>query len=410
MLKKIFQDKYFYIIAIIAIVFVIIKIPHLSLPYYWDEAFGYSVAVRYMYDHGLSLLPNAINPYLSVGHPILFHFFEASWMKIFGTSLVAAKSFPLTISVLLIFSIYYFCKKFFNRIIGVASIIIFCSQEIFIAQASFVLLEVMLTFFTITTLYFYFSRKQDNSAVSYYDLLYILSALLLSLTKESGMILIMVLVLWQFIELITDKEKRIFKSSLKEFIILISPLILVSAYYIAQKITYGWFFYPLHIELMSNKWTTLHFELSDIYSPILYQKFGRIIMTIASAIALVFYFITKNKPEKIQIKIIIVFALFLIFFQFYSSVNFFSTRYILCEFPVYIIICSYFIFTAFRQYKPLAVAITITIIAVKLYSTYTERNDADSNLGFVDAVTVQKRWSIIVNRTIYRTKLFMPIF
>ena len=68
------------ILAIIA--FIIYKMPHLSLPYYWDEAWVYGPAVRLMEQTGLSLLPDALPVYYSRGHPLLFHFLGASWIKI----------------------------------------------------------------------------------------------------------------------------------------------------------------------------------------------------------------------------------------------------------------------------------------------------------------------------------------
>ena len=116
-----------------------------------------------------------------MGHPLIFHFFEVLWMKIFGTGLVAAKSFPLLISVLLLFTIYFFCKKFLNRFTKICACVIFASQEIFIAQSSFVLPEVLLTLLTITSFYFFFSKKK---------ILYVISASMLVLTKELGIVLV----------------------------------------------------------------------------------------------------------------------------------------------------------------------------------------------------------------------------
>jgi hypothetical protein len=46
-------------------------LPHLSVPYFWDELGVYSRAALYLYDHQISLLPNALPPELSRGYPLL---------------------------------------------------------------------------------------------------------------------------------------------------------------------------------------------------------------------------------------------------------------------------------------------------------------------------------------------------
>ena len=74
----------------------------------------------------------------------------------------------------------------------------------------------------------------------------------------------------------------------------------------------------------------------------------------------------------------------------FSVINAISNRYILCLYPVYIILCVYFILNAFREYKPIALTILILVVFVKLYYTYNERMDGDCNLGYIDCVLVHK--------------------
>ena len=77
-------------------------------------------------------------------------------------------------------------------------------------------------------------------------------------------------------------------------------------------------------------------------------------------------------------------------FLMFSIINPISNRYILCLYPVYIILCAYFISSAFREYKPIVLTILILVVFVKLYYTYTERRDDDCNLGYIDCVLVHK--------------------
>ncbi|MCI5142755.1 MAG: hypothetical protein D3909_13730, partial [Candidatus Electrothrix sp. ATG1] len=51
--------------------FFLFKLIHLRVPYFWDELGVYSRAALYLFDHGISMLPDAMPPELSRGHPLL---------------------------------------------------------------------------------------------------------------------------------------------------------------------------------------------------------------------------------------------------------------------------------------------------------------------------------------------------
>src|SRR5271170_3215814 len=97
-MAEFFKNRW--VLFLVLIVFILCKIPHLHYPYYWDESWPYAVAIRDMYLHGVSLMPTAIDPELSRGHPLFFHAIAAIWMHIFGNSHISMHSFALTISVL----------------------------------------------------------------------------------------------------------------------------------------------------------------------------------------------------------------------------------------------------------------------------------------------------------------------
>ena len=93
--------KKYWVLLLVLLVFVIFKIPHLFYPYYWDESWPYAPAIREMLHHGISLMPDAVNPELSRGHPLFFHAIAALWMKIFGSSHFAMHSFSPFIIVVI---------------------------------------------------------------------------------------------------------------------------------------------------------------------------------------------------------------------------------------------------------------------------------------------------------------------
>jgi len=64
--EKLRKYKYATAIGLIIIALLSYKFRFLFLPYYWDEAWPYSVGVHDLYDNGLSLMPGAI-PHLWPG-------------------------------------------------------------------------------------------------------------------------------------------------------------------------------------------------------------------------------------------------------------------------------------------------------------------------------------------------------
>src|SRR4051812_16040636 len=97
----------FRILLIVGVVgFILFKIPHLYLPFYWDEAWVYAPAIKIMSQQGLSMLPGAIPVEYSRGHPLFFHFLGSGWIKLFGDNNFSVHCFALLISTLLILATY----------------------------------------------------------------------------------------------------------------------------------------------------------------------------------------------------------------------------------------------------------------------------------------------------------------
>lgn len=328
------------IIGIIVLVFVIVKIPFLFLPYYWDEAWPYSVAIHTLVDNGLSFLPNAIPSDVSRGHPLMFHFLAALWMKIFGSGFVSGHSFSLFVSVILIVTIFIFCKTFFSERTGIISCILFCTQSAFLAQSVFLLPEVLLTLWTLLCFYFFLKKNK---------LWYVVFATFLLLTKESGAVLIGILFVWQLTQ-VTFFEKKKIKIILQESMFFLLPFVIASVFFIAQKIQHGWFFFPHHIHLISLTWKTLNEELPNA-AAYLFIYYGRNGFSLFIIAALVLFFIRKEKFIENEKNILLLFGCFILCFLFFSSSFFFIPRYLLTIFPPLIIAGTVCIDKIFSKYK-----------------------------------------------------------
>lgn len=431
-MKRISIDYYFIGLLSAVAALVIFKLPHLSLPYFWDEAWVYAPAVLEMHKNGLSLLPDAIPPELSRGHPLLFHFLAAGWVKIFGTSFIAVHSFALTISVALLISVYFFCKDFFSPLVGLLAALMVAVQPLFLAQSSFLLPEVMMALWTILVLYYYLKEKWIP---------FIVFASLMLLTKESGIVLLGTIGLWTLFENVFLKKEPLFKPEVvKTYLLLLSPLLVAGVYFGIQKLQHGWFLYPDHIGMMTLDWETFHKKFLDIYGFLLLGQ-GRYLLYISFFICCSFFWKSLNsierfiipagylfviyilfnlwgiddkllvllvllifaqlyklvflriyKEEKETGKVLSISALFVFLYFNFSLINFVSLRYFTLFLPIGILVVFGFIYYALKERLWLFTLIAIVCIlnCARQISKYDKVGDY--NLSYVDAIKAQQKF------------------
>ncbi len=132
-----------WVLFLVLAVFVVCKIPHLYYPFYWDESWPYATAVKAMYAHGPSLMPNAIDGELSRGHPLFFHAAGALWMDVFGSSHFSMHCFALFIAIACLVSLYEIGLKLFNQRVAVLSLLLVSTLAIFFLHSSLLLFEIL---------------------------------------------------------------------------------------------------------------------------------------------------------------------------------------------------------------------------------------------------------------------------
>jgi hypothetical protein len=204
--------------------------------FFWDELTVYFRASEYLYQHQLSILPNAIPDELSRGHPILLLFIFASAFKLFGVQPIVAHLTAALISCIGFYFLFLIAKKFCQPIIAYAITLTIFIQPAFISQSILILPEMPLLSMTLAALYFYLNKNYWMCA---------LFTILALQFKESAIVL-------PFVFLLSDTIQN-HKFSLKSFYILcIVPLLIgFVAYFTLQYYMRGYFFYPLHTELLS---------------------------------------------------------------------------------------------------------------------------------------------------------------
>ncbi len=359
--------NHLYTLSII-LIFVIYKLQFLNLPYYWDEAWPYAVGVRTMHAKGLSLLPGAIDPELSRGHPLMFHFLGAAWMKIFGVSLLSGHSFALALTVTTALTSYQLCKKLLSATAGIAVLLLLLVQPAIIFQGAFLMPEIMVAMWTMISFYFYFSKKWG---------LYIVSATALMLTKEPGLILPISIAGCETMEFFLTNEKKVGVLTRKLGII-IAPVFIASVFFILQRVIAGWFFLPLYTNMLRSPISVLKTQLPDVLAYVFVYQ-GRNGLLLLTATGLIYLLLKKMRIPREHKRICLYLFSFVCCFCLFSAANYYIPRYVACVYPPLIIVCTYILHTAFSKWNLIYISIIagLAITSVYYYTTEPTSGDCD---------------------------------
>ncbi|MCG3165149.1 MAG: hypothetical protein POELPBGB_00910 [Bacteroidia bacterium] len=429
-MKRISIDYYF--IGLLGVVAGVVyyKLPQLNVPYFWDEAWVYAPAVQEMYKNGLGLLPSSLPPELSRGHPLLFHFLGALWLKIFGADFTSVHSYPLFISVLLLFAVYNFGKSLFAPVVGFSAALLLAVQPVFLSQSAMLLPEVMMALWAVLAIHAYLKDRK---------ILFIAFATLMLFTKESGLVLLAAIGCWILFEnLYLNKKKFYDKDMILQCLLLTVPLAFVSIFFIIQYFQHGWFFYPEHVGMLTINWKDFHEKLLNIYGFVL-QGQGRYLLYISFFFSASLFWKLLSDSEKILIPLIyltttyilfnlwgsddritifitlLLFAklfqlifikiyyedkekgtslslmgLFVFIYFIFCQLNFLSLRYLLLLFPIVFVIIYGLLFIILENQKWIFTLIAIVCTA-NCFRQITKYDMAgDFNMSYLDAIKTQQ--------------------
>jgi len=376
-MKKCYHEL---ILGILILGFIFFKIPHLNLPYYGDEGFAFGPAVHKMYNDGPGLLPSALPPDYSYGHPLLFHFLVSSWMHLLDNSIAGSKSFALFLAILLLVSIFYVMQKWFDKNTGLLAVTLLLLQPVFIAQSGFLLLEIMVALLGIWTIHFWFKRN---------FWMYALASSMLIMTKESGLFLIFALGLWQLIEFFIIKtDKLTFWLFVRRFLIMAAPAYVFGIFLLMQKATWGWYLYPLRMEDMNSDPHKLN-HLSWWTRQIIFVLHGRLYITIALLAGTALYFIIPGQRfTKKQWGFLVFLLMFIFIFKYISILNFISNRYFLIVITILIMLSSALIIHSLKKYTWLMGLFSGLLIFSQVMFAGIRKSPGDDSLGAIDNIRV----------------------
>ena len=351
------------------------QVPHLKLPYFWDEAWSYMAAVRKMAEAGPSIMPGAVPLEYCKGHPQLFYFIAACWFNTFPCDIFYMRLFPLVFSIVLLIAFYFGLRKVSNPTIARMGVVLLGVQSMFLAQSIMVLPEMMLSLWLILA-FFAFIRSNYK--------IYALWGSLMVMTKETAMIFAAVFVLCY---LTGNFEKIKDRNFVRNLSLVVSPLMVYFVFLVFHKLAFGVFFYQEHLGYISFRWDTMWRKLGSAFVTA-FVHYGRLSLLLF-LIGAIFFLLWK----KIRLKnrnALVCLAIMIPSYLIFLSLNFYSPRYTLS-----ILILMILSFSMLFESIPLSTGfkwVTVILISsVCLFYSLNSKREIDIDLGYVEVIDVNKK-------------------
>lgn len=356
---------------------IIVKIPHLSLPYFWDEAWSYFPAAYKMFKAGPGLLPGALLLSEAKGHPLFFFFITSLWMKLVGTSVFGIHILPLIISLGTLVATYLMVKRHVNIKAANIAVLLLSVQSLFLAQATMLLPEMLISLFLVISFDFYLQKKYWFFA---------LFASLMVMTKETAIVFTGGFLFFHFITHIKSEARK--RKLISESIILSIPLIVYGVFLFLHKKAFGSFFFEDHIGYIQLNLTNTLIKLKSA-TGILFTRYGRNLILLAVIASLLFLWLKKKKLENAQLLSLILMQTIL--FLLFSSLNFYTPRYMLSILVLFMISGGVLLSQIeFRNNLIHTLIIAILVATSTIYS-FTKKSNLDSNLGYVETTKIMQQ-------------------
>jgi len=373
--EKLTEYTPFILFAIALLVFIILKIPHIGLPFFWDESGVYGKIIFQLADNKLSLHPSAIDQWDSRGHPLLYPNLIAIACKIFGESVTVAHAANFLIACGLVISMFLHVGRAFHYWAGLVAGVALMSMPLFFTQSVFALPEVALAFTLWWSSWAFIRKKYVH---------YFLFGSAAMMIKEPAIVWIACLFGWSVLfERIAIWKKLLW----------LTPLIPFGIFLLVQKQTFGWYLFPFHTGSFDFTTSVMLTKFSNFMKYLFWDQ-ARIIWLIFILIGGVLYWRqnkTHNRNDVARIGYGAVLLAAFIFILF-SSTIFYQERYII---PSIMIVCSVLgvlTYKGLTQKNPLlAIPILIVLIASPIPFMSSNKFVYDNDMSYIRSIEVSKK-------------------
>jgi 4-amino-4-deoxy-L-arabinose transferase-like glycosyltransferase len=354
----------------------LLKMPILGMPHYWDSLGRDIFIARWILNNGFSPFPTttAYN-----GHPVLFHEVLALFHLLLGTELWVSHIVVVLFSALAVVFTYMTGAHFFGKSTGVAASLLLLFSPMFFAQSGIVQIAAPLASLTIMSVYF--AVKDDKTAFA-------ITGSCLAMTKEPAVLVLSMIALYKILNVILKDKKSDRIAIVKESLIYTMPVFVFVAWMLVNKAVYGWFLYPESVSCLSVNPGTIVRNMAIRFSELFLDNY-RWVLTLA---LVSIPFTRKRELGKMENKeeIVLLFCIILISLLFFSSCTASLRRYILFLYPLFFVPTSAALVNFFDDRK--ISTIVVGALLVLFASGWTgDRTDScgsilENNMEYLDVI------------------------
>lgn len=215
----------------------------LSLPYFWDEADVYVPGAKWLADNGLDITPGMFPDDYSRGHPQLLYLLAGSAFMFFGPAPATGHLVVLPFTLLALVTTYLLGARLFSRAAGAAAAVLLATTPMFMSIGNMLLPEIPLTALSVLALLLFLRGRLAGVA---------LCGAALVLIKETGVFTVLAIgaaVLW-------DAWRRRSLGRRETWLRLgltLAPLGVLAAFFVWQKLGAGYFVFPHHQDMFTER-------------------------------------------------------------------------------------------------------------------------------------------------------------
>lgn len=210
------------------------KLPLLNLPLWWDEE-------NYVWG-AIKIWENGFNPFIefwSYKPPFVYEL-TALGFKVFGFSRIIPHLVIVFFAFLACYFTFLLGEKLFSRKVGFWAAVLLFLSPLFFAQSGMFHADLPLATLTLIVIFFYLQNKKWA---------YLLSAICLVLTKESGVLVIGAILIY---ESIINFRKIFTRDFIQKALFLFSPSLFFFSWMILNKVFLGWYFWSYNLNYYSS--------------------------------------------------------------------------------------------------------------------------------------------------------------
>lgn len=356
----------------LATLVILLKLPTLATPAYWDEMAWARQAHWLSENNLLRALPGLRRASMFWGHPPGLHLTLAVLWKLFTPSIVIAHLLIAGFAAIGICGTFLLARLLYDEKTAFFSALFLLLSPLYLAQSGMFLADIPVAALGVLSVYLALTGRYVP---------YLLCASYMVLIKETSIALLAALILYLFLI-----AKPITKDTFGEALKYSVPLFIIGAFFILQKLTTGHFFfiYDFEIELFHLSPHSLWNQFVRITEWIFLHQ-HRYLFTALIGLNLLL------NPQARRRRELWLFLLILVLSGYSFSGLFFLPRYLLPVIPFFYILAGAALMELVRSKRLQTVAGTATL-CLMTWSLAAQPLDgnAEYNMKYIDVVEMHK--------------------